>query len=361
MPVRKDTRESRREPERPDSFGANRREVPSEGTSGSTDRPRRRRLFLFLRFLIGVSVLIAVLWSIDLDGVASRFLSLRPGMGLLLCFTAVLGRVLMAYKWNLLLSARGISISVWQATRLYLVGHLLGAFTPGAIGADAYRVVALYPFRKTQIVLSTVFLERFIGLAVIALFAVVGLPVSARYLGAESKWFVWVIVGGAVLATLGVVLSLTPAFVRNVVPRIPYLSKSGIFRAVGEFYHTYAESRTYWRTLVAFGVLTAVEVVLTIVVIHLSAVSLGIGVSFGYLLAVMPLQYILLRLPISFQGIGVQEGLFAYFLVSAGFTAADGLAMSLVLRAVELIFIFLPAALLMWAGPLRIQPESVSQ
>ena len=56
----------------------------------------------------------------------------------------------------------------------------------------------------------------------------------------------------------------------------------------------------------------------------------------------MPLPHLLMRLPVHFNGIGLQEGLFAYFLQRVGYGPAEGLAVSVLLRAVELFAILLP-------------------
>lgn len=62
-------------------------------------------------------------------------------------------------------------------------------------------------------------------------------------------------------------------------------------------------------------------------------------------------------IPISFQGIGVLEGLFAYFLSAGGFSATDGLAIAFLLRLAEVVLGFLPATIMLWLSPLKIQPD----
>jgi uncharacterized protein (TIRG00374 family) len=313
-----------------------------------------------LRLAIGVILVGAIGWTIDPRAIAASLASLDPLLFAVVCVLSLLDRALMASKWNLLLRARDIALSMRQAISLYFVGHLIGAFTPGAIGTDAYRVTALAPLRKTPIVVSTILLERLIGLAVIGLFALAALPVSARYLGASSTSIVLVIVAGATLAITTLVASLCPRLLAGVTPWV----SRGPVRAVAEklhgFSHAYTENRRHPGTLLAFTMLTALEVVLLVFINFAAARALGVPVSFGYLLAVMPLVHILVRLPISFQAIGVQEGLFAYFLVAAGFSAADGVSVALLLRVAELLSAFVPGAILLWSTTSPYLPPAAS-
>lgn len=317
-----------------------------------------RWLSVLLRSMIGVALIVILLRSIDLDinSITTKFTSVSPIFMILLCIMAVMRRLLMSFKWNLLLRSRGIQLSLWQAIRLYYLGYLIGTFTPGGIGADAYRVAALSRFQKNKVIASTILLERFIGLAVILVIALVALPISVQYMGASTKSFVWIIILGAVIIVVSVLISLRPVIVKGIARKIPYLanvSHVSFIRKLYDFYHAYAENRHHLGVLLAFTSLTVLEVVVLISVTYFAAISLGINISFFYLLCVMPLVYILLRIPISFQGIGIQEGLFVYFFMIAGYSKADGLSISILLRFVELVLGSLPAVGMMWISPLR--------
>lgn len=321
------------------------------------DRHLRGWLPFAVRIVIGLSLLVALFWAIDIRAVSRSLTSICAVPVIALCIMALIERVLKAYKWNLLLRARQISISLWQAMRLYYVGNLFGAFTPGRIGTEAYRVTALSSFRKTQVVISTIILERFIGLAVTCIFAAIGLPVSAKYLGTNSLLVVWIILAVATSAVLGVWISLSPSFIKGVTRQLPYLLRIKFAEKLQEFYHTYAEYRTHRHTLSAFTALTALHLTVLISLIYLAARSFDIGISFGFLVCTMPLILILLLLPVSIDGIGVQEGLFAYLFVIAGFSAADGLSISLLFRLTQLMLVYLPGSIMLWLCPVRVLPS----
>lgn len=320
----------------------------------------RRRLVLLIRFVVGLTLLVAVFSFIDVGVLASTLTSIHLVPAIALFVTGFADRMLMAYKWNLLLDARGIRISFCEAARLYYVGQLVGTFTPGAIGADVYRVTALSRFHKNQVVVSTVLIERLIGLIVLVLWVVITLPVWAKSLGADSEVFMYTITVTAILAAGATVLSLCPSILQGLTQRIPKLSLTRIGRSLQDFYTIYAESRLHVRTLLIFAMLTALELVVLIYFNYLAARSLRIDLPFVYFLCVMPLILLLIRLPISFSGIGLQEGLLAYFFLMMGFSAEDGVSISILLRAVELILVFIPATMLLWVTPILFHPANRS-
>jgi len=308
------------------------------------------KISFVIRLSIGLFLMAILFLSVDFSQSIKKLSSVNLFPALLLCGLMLLRRALMASKWNLLLRAQGIWISMWHSLRLYYIGYLLGSFTPGAIGIEAYRVTALSRFHKTQVVISTIVLERFIGLIVISTFAAVGLSFSVNYLGPEVKeiqWMAWIIFFGVVLALFLLLVSLYPPAVESFAQRLSSLPRISLIGRLEEFYYAYTENRTNWLTLLVFTALTVIEAILTISLPYMAAKSLNIDISFGLLICTMPLLLILFRLPVSIDGIGVKEGLYASLFAIAGFSSADGLTVSLLLRLVALLIGHLPACLLL--------------
>ena len=309
-----------------------------------------RRVRLIVRIAVGIVILALVLQSVDFAAAIRLFASIRIGPLLALCVLQVARRVLMAYKSNILLRARSIRISLLEAVRIYYVGYSLGAMTPGAIGADVYKVAALQRFRKADVIVSTIILERLIGLAVISGVALATIPWSTNYLAKVSPAAIGLIVAIAPIASLVVVVSLSPSILEGLSRRLPFLFRKRMGQRLRQFYLSYLEASQYPRAILIFVMLTAFELFVLIIINYLAAQALAIDVSLLYFVCVLPLLHILLRLPISIQGLGVQEGMFAFFLIAAGYTATDGVAISFLLRVVEVVLGIVPGAILLWAA-----------
>ena len=314
----------------------------------------RRWFSLGLRVLVGGGFLIFVFQSISLGEIVVTLKSTDLTLALGVIIVAWLDRALMAYKWNLLLRPSGLHISHGEAIRLFFIGSLLGTVTPGSIGADAYRVAALAHFRKSGAVISTVILERFIGIAVISSFAAFGILVSLEDVVRESPLLLWVVMIGAIGTTAAVIISFRQECVEGIGRKIPFIRGSRVATMLRDFYRSYADSRRNPKLLFYFTALTALEALMIVFMHFLAARAVHIEVSFFYFLCVIPLIVVLVRLPISFHGFGVFEGALAYFLVLRGFTVADGISIALFMRVIEIIAIFIPAAIMFWLKPLKV-------
>ncbi len=314
---------------------------------GPANWPPARKLF---RLVVGFAILALILRLVDVRELARTLLALDPKMVLALIAIAMVSRVLRAFKWNLLLRARDIRISYGQAIRLSLVSHFVGAWTPGNLGGDAYRVVALRKFGKTNVVLATVLIERYAGLLTVCLFVLLTLPITIPYLLARSPLLVGVIVGMIAIVALALPLLFSPKVARQISLRLPAISKSDLGRKLRDFYRTLLQYREHPLTLAAFALLTISEVLSYFVMNYLSARALGMDVSLLFFLCAMPVVHLLLRIPISVQGLGVQEGCFVFALALHGIAAPEtkGVAVSLVQRAVEWLMAIAPGGLLLW-------------
>jgi uncharacterized protein (TIRG00374 family) len=309
----------------------------------------KSKIPFIIRLSIGLILITILLLSVDISQSIKQLSSVNMFAVFLLSGLMVIRRAMMAYKWNLLLRAQGIWISIYHSLRLYYIGSLIGSFTPGWIGLEAYRVNALSRFHRAQAVISTIVLERFIGLIVIATFAAVGLPFSLNYVGLEVKdtrLVFWIIICGVAFSWFLLIISLYPPVVEGFVKRLSSRTNISLFSKLKKFYDAYTENRKNLSVLVAFTALTAVNAIIAVSCPYMAAKSLNINIPFGLLISTIPLLLILLRLPVTISGIGVQEGLYAFLFSIAGFSSADGITVSLLLRLVALLMWNLPACIL---------------
>ena len=290
----------------------------------------------------GVAILAALCWTLDLSAVADRLAQLSLGWFVVLCIAALFVKALKAYKWWLVLRAQGVTISIWRSLRLVFVGNFLGAVTPAGLGSDVYRVAALSDVQKHNEVISTLLLERILGYAVLITAAALTLPLSAQYLGPNVYSILQSLIVLALLA-IGIAYiyfnrgRLTGYIDTHMRLRYSILAKLNIL------FLTFYEFRLHKALLALVVILTGLEIFTLIIISYAGAHSLNINVSFAYLVSVIPLLQLVLRLPLTFYGLGIQEGLYVYLLVSAGFSASEGFAVSILLRGVEIVLIFLPA------------------
>lgn len=245
-------------------------------------------------------------------------------------------RVLMALKWRLLLTCRGVPLDAWTAIRAYFATSFAGLVLPITVGADAIRVMAVRRFGVYDVAASVV-VERTLGALAI-------LTVSIAALGALHER-ARDLPGGPGVAIVALALVTFVGFVLSIrlAAAWKWRAESGLLGHVGKLADAYAGYATRRGSLALFYALSIVECGFPVIIGWLAARGLGLELPLSLFAATIPLTLIVARLPVSLGGFGVQEASFVYFAGLFGVGATPALAVMLVVDAV-LILALLPAA-----------------
>ncbi|HEX9415639.1 MAG TPA: lysylphosphatidylglycerol synthase transmembrane domain-containing protein, partial [Gaiellaceae bacterium] len=81
-----------------------------------------------------------ILWKIDIGRTAHILASARIGYFLLAVAIMVFTIPPMAWRWKLLLRAKGIDDGLGWLTRAYFVSYMAGQVLPTSVGGDAVRI-----------------------------------------------------------------------------------------------------------------------------------------------------------------------------------------------------------------------------
>ena len=244
-----------------------------------------------------------------------------------------LDRVLMSYKWQLLLACRGIAVGQAEALKAYYVATFAGSFLPSTVGGDALRVAAVCgDGRPSEAVAASVFLERVLG------FVAAALP----------PWWVWPFgrhqPGGAggvhlldpgLLAALLIVLafSLSAPSGRLLEKMRLRLEKRGrIGSWAARFLLAYHAYRGHRLTLIWFLLLSFIEQSAPVVGTWLAARALHVELSLWQAAAVTPLAFFFARLPVAVSSFGVVEGLYVAFFALVGLNPTDSFLLGFLLN-----------------------------
>lgn len=319
-------------------------------------------------FRFGLSiVLIVLLFTYVVDGrQVLRILSdFQPAWLALALVVVTLDRMLMAYKWTLLLKAQGHQLPLLPAVTIYCTAMVWGLVLPATVGADALRAVMVTKrgFNGTDVVASIV-IERLVGFVLALALGIVSLVIlrSIGVLGATYDMVLYLGIA-MLLASMGLLLaSMNRTFVDMIVGWLPRaFRESKVMGYLARFttaYHSLGAAR---GTIARFGALTVVQQVFSVAFLWALARGLGVPVDLLLLLGVLPLATLISRLPISVDGLGVFEAVFVGLLVLAGISAESALAIAISGRVIQMLA-FLPwwFAHVTWSGAVRPPPASLS-
>lgn len=255
------------------------------------------------KIVLSAVMLGLVLRVVDISALRATVLSIPPfvAVGAIVGFS--LTQALNGCKWWLILRAGGVDVTYRAALRAVFVGMFANCFGLGTLGGDMLRGVLISQGRpqKTEAVAS-VFADRALGLAVLSLIGVV----ATAFIGGHhmEPVFVYTLCGVATCIFLGWFLG--PLVILRLVPG------ENRFRATIEQLTAVLPKRP--ATLALVCSISALFHVAQITLHWLIAWGLGIKAAFASFLVTVPFINILSTLPLSWNGVGIRENAYLFFL-----------------------------------------------
>jgi uncharacterized protein (TIRG00374 family) len=244
------------------------------------------------------------------------------------CYAGMLA--LAAWRWQLLLRALGWVAPLGRLTASYLVATFFNNFLPSNIGGDIVRVRdGSRVTGSTTSSLTVVGIDRILGFGALYLLAAVAFllaPAKVRGLAGARV----VLLGLAGLFTALAYFFFRPGTARWLMAATRLSSVGWArerFEVVQAAVHGYrAQVGTVWLAGVASVALQALVVLYFLSI----ARALGIPLEPSAAFLMVPLCTLLQAVPVSFNGWGLREGLFALYFSQVGLPRASALAFSLV-------------------------------
>ena len=325
---------------------------------GGTNESWLRAGPITLRLGVSIGLVTFVLWRAGLGEIAAIIgrISLAGGALVVLLHTG--DRLLMSYKWHRLLRTRGVEVGLGEAIRAYYVSSFASIFLPMTVGADMVRITVMRSSRaNSETVIASIALERALGAlsqSVFCAFSV--LLIFALQMQLPVKYSTLVIAATGAVLVLSLSIPLSFRIAANVQQRLN--QRPGLAGRLGTFAGEYAGWRDHPREIWIFLLLTLLEGLFPIVTYLAAAAALDISTIPMEMAAIVPVVYLIARLPISVAGIGVEQGGFAYAATWLGLIAhAPAAAISFFVSPIALLIALLPG-LAAWVRARHTPPDA---
>jgi uncharacterized protein (TIRG00374 family) len=319
----------------------------------------------WLRIALSIALVVLLFtYVVDAREVGRILQRFDAGYLLLAIAVVTIDRILMTFKWTLLLRAQGYRLPLLQGVTIYCTSMVWGLALPTTVGADAIRAVIVTKrgFNGTDVVTSIV-IERMVGFVLALALGLVSLAILRTIGVLDARFDSALYLGIAMLVgvTALLVAALNEKLVAHVVARLPrFVRESKVMRYLDRFAGAYRALGGARGTIAKFSLLTVLEQVFSVLFPWTLALGLGVDVNLLLLLGVLPISTLISRLPISFDGLGVFEAVFVGLLVLAGIGADAALAIAISGRIIQL-FAFLPWWLVYVARSGAVRPPSASK
>jgi uncharacterized protein (TIRG00374 family) len=235
------------------------------------------------------------------------------------------GLFISATRWRVLLQAQSVEASTPFLMKSFMVAHFFNNFLPSTVGGDASRAYDSYQAgRKSGRAVTSVVVDRLLGLQALILFVLVSLPFARHITDRLPLLPLWVGLGGAALLALTWAIFLAPSLpiLARVQSALP--GKIGLLveRVLGAF-RPYRGRRKVLVKAFGLSILLQANVVLYYILV---AWALDLTVPAHSFFLIIPLALFVMMLPISINGIGLRENVLASFLAVYGITSSEAIA-----------------------------------
>jgi uncharacterized protein (TIRG00374 family) len=249
----------------------------------------------------------------------------------------LLERFSMAFKWNILLRVRGRRLSQWAAFRIYMASGFVGYVMPSSVGSDVFRAARLsFSGRRASNASATIVLERVLGLLAILSLSFVGLVC----LGLTGRHDVFPLLAGVAAAlavgSLLTAISMSERLYLWLKHATRRFAGNRIMKTLYALHDEYVALSRGLRPLIAFWLFSILNQLIQALMFVPVLLSLGARVELIALFALIPLNKMFIQFMPVPAAIGVAEGSVVVALSLANVPPEQGLAVALVLRAIDL-------------------------
>jgi len=261
----------------------------------------------------------------------------------------VLDRVLMAWKWRMLLGIVAPTPSLYEAIRVYYVSSFQGVALPlGGLGPDLVRYAHLRSSHiSAHAVGVSIFMERMIGLLATVIMTIIGsvvLVAKVGYVEETSSLINWIMLGGGAGAMVLAVLLFSRTLQRaiyNAIARINFVSSRFSMEGISGALRQNSDAP---GVLLVNLALSLAEQLFPVAAFALGGLAFQIPLEFSDYLATVPISTLLQRLPISYAGLGIREGVLVFLFGLLNVPYSSGLILSTTMFVVYL-FSLIPGAI----------------
>jgi glycosyltransferase 2 family protein len=283
----------------------------------------------WLKLAAGIALIILLLlFKVNLSQVGTEFLKSDLRWIFLAGVLHIIGLLISAYRWQLLLSAHDVQAPLWGLIHSYLIGGFFNNFLPTRVGGDVYRMVDSKKYSGSLLrPAAVIIVERLTGIYGLLLIGITAVAFYPRFHEIRTLAIaLFSLTIGGFLAVL--VFYGSESFgnwLKRLTSKLPAKISAKALEMFDAFWH-FSKSKKIVFFAFLLGLLLQFNVILYY---YLIAHALKMPMSLLDTSIVMPLLICIQLLPLTPNGIGVREFSYIYLLHPLGVSNAMAVAFSL--------------------------------
>ena len=237
----------------------------------------------------------------------------------------IIGLLLSAYRWQLLLSAQMVEAPLWGLLQSYLIGGFFNNFLPTRVGGDVYRMVDSKRYSGSILrPVAVIFVERLTGIYGLLLIGVTAVLLYPRFHEVKSLAIALfaLTIGGFLAVLLFYGSERFANWLKRMLGKLPEKISGKLLALFDAFWH-FSRSKSIVFYAFVLGLLLQFNVILYY---YFIARGLHMPMSLMETCIVMPILICIQLLPLTPNGIGVRE--FTYIYLLKGLGVSQGMAVA---------------------------------
>ncbi|MEM8758172.1 MAG: lysylphosphatidylglycerol synthase transmembrane domain-containing protein [Planctomycetota bacterium] len=303
-----------------------------------TPKPYAGRVIFAVKLTVSIALLVYMLIRADAGAVWSKITGADTLPLFLACLTPFVGYWLISLRWKRLLTAARVRVRQRPLYRASMIAMFYNQLLPSTVGGDVARGIEAHRAGVPKATaLSSLVVDRIIGIVALAVLAAITLPLVDDYPG--RPMLLYVVVWGAALMMLAAIATIfSPHESMLSVGRAVYRRLPRPFARAAKKIDDSVDGYRGRPGVFAAAFVSSVVLQLNVVLMHwLIASALAIEINFVTLVLVVPLALIVMLAPVTINGIGIREGIFTVLLAAYGVSETQAVAMALLVYAVFLL------------------------
>lgn len=304
-----------------------------------------KRFFqIFLSGILLVYFFLKVDWAIF----GTAFLKINPWLYLLSTIVAISGTVFMACKYRLLVKNTNLSLPITRLLCIQFISRFYAFFLPTALGSEAVRWYKVTKKKEGKgFFLAATVYERILFLLLLVAFGILPLVFYGDHpqIIELRGHIVPIAVSLSALLAIGLLYLLFSPFQKYIKKKIKQIIRIKQGSKIDILLDNLVLKDKSFFLFTCLICLTICWQLFLIIRIFLLFKSMGLSLGIVDAAWMGSLVLLLQVLPISFAGIGVREGAYAYLFSLVGFPAEEGFLMGVLFLSQMLVFSLIGAVL----------------
>lgn len=287
-------------------------------------KQKKQFILTAIKFCVSGTLIYWILQSTNLSEIVAVIGSANLILILVAASLKFVGYYLSALRWRVLLKAQGVNASISFLFKSYLVSAFFNNLLPSIIGGDAVRAYDSWRVGTGKAgAVAVIFIDRFLGLLVLMLFAVGAMFVSRQLTAHLPFLHLWMLLVTTVMISLLWLVFMPSQGIAKTIKKIRLPLLQNFFDKIMNAFLAFQGKKDTLSK--AFGLSVLLQ---TNVVIHfyLIAMALNFPIPFHHFFLIIPLSIFIMMLPISINAIGIRENIFAFFFASYGVSKPEAVA-----------------------------------